>query len=57
MDSSAETTDLSIEHEGLILALWKLRLNTYEIATKLKRPEWQIANRLMRIRTKGVSSE
>ena len=51
MASGTYTADLSAEDDATILALWRLKLNTYEIATKLKRPEWQIANRLMHIRT------
>jgi hypothetical protein len=44
------TADTTEHDDATILALWKLKLNTFEIATKMKRPEWQVANRLMHIR-------
>jgi hypothetical protein len=44
------TADLSLNDDATILALWKLKFDTYQIATKLKRPEWQIANRLRILR-------
>lgn len=36
--------------DGVILALWHERLDTYAIAKHLGRPEFQIANRLLHIR-------
>lgn len=50
MNSQTYTADLSMTDDATILALWKLRLNTQEIAVKLARPEWQIANRLLHLR-------
>lgn len=44
------TAELSLHDDVAILTLWKLKLNTQDIATKLKRPEWQIANRLLHLR-------
>ena len=44
------TADLSVTDDIAILTFWKLKFDTLEIATKLKRPEWQIANRLLHLR-------
>jgi hypothetical protein len=52
----AYSADLSIEDDGMILSLWKLKLDTFEIATRLKRPEWQIANRLLHLRGQEQAS-
>lgn len=42
---------ISVVEDGVILALWsKTKLGTYQIAKQLRRPEWQIANRLGQIR-------
>lgn len=48
--AKAYSADLSIEDDGLIMLMWKLKLDTYEIATRLNRPEWQVANRLRALR-------
>lgn len=36
--------------DGLILALWRKKLDTFDIAKQLHLREYQVANRLMHIR-------
>jgi len=54
--AKAYSADLSVADDGLIHLLWKLKLDTFEIATRLKRPEWQIANRLLHLRGQEQAS-
>lgn len=42
--------ELSIVHDGLILALWKEKFDTLDIAKKLNLRESQVANRLLQLR-------
>ena len=44
------TADLSVTDDIAILTFWKLKYDTQDIARKLRRPEWQIANRLLHLR-------
>lgn len=44
------TAELSAEDDAAMLLLWSLKLDTFDIATRLRRPEWQIANRLRALR-------
>lgn len=39
--------------DGLILALWRQGLDTYEIASKLWFREHEVANKLWRLRSAG----
>jgi hypothetical protein len=41
---------LTLVDDGLIMALWKQGLDTYDIAKKLRLHEWQVANRLLHLR-------
>ena len=42
--------DVTMIHDGVILALWKEKMDTFEIAKKLGLRESQVANRLRFIR-------
>jgi hypothetical protein len=42
-------------HDGAILAMWKVRMDTYMIAKVLHIPESEIANRLARLRDAGAA--
>ena len=44
------TADLSMLDDINIMTLWRLGWNTQNIATRLRRPEWQIHNRLLHLR-------
>lgn len=46
--------DITMIHDGVILALWKEKLDTLEIARKLNLREVQVANRLARLREIGA---
>ena len=52
------TADLSMLDDINIMTLWKLGWTTQNIATRLRRPEWQIANRLLHLReeTRGTGN-
>ena len=50
LTADGRSYDLSVGDDAMIMALWKLKLDTLDIAHKLKRPEWQIANRLLHLR-------
>ena len=45
--------DVTIIHDGMIEALWKQKLDTFDIAQKLGLRESQVANRLARLRERG----
>lgn len=49
-NAPAYTADLSIQDDAAILAMWRFKLDTHEIATRLRRPESQVANRLAQLR-------
>lgn len=42
--------DITMIHDGVILALWNEKFNTNAIAKKLNLRESQVANRLARLR-------
>ena len=42
--------DVTMIHDGVILALWKEKFDTLDIAHKLGLRECQVANRLMHLR-------
>jgi len=55
-------TDLAIReiipeftHDVPIIALWRLGLDTVEIAEKTHLPRYQVANRLARLRDAGAA--
>lgn len=49
-NAQAYSSDLSIQDDAVILAMWRFKLDTHEIATRLRRPEWQVSNRLAQLR-------
>ncbi|MCK1541426.1 hypothetical protein IVB12_05395 [Bradyrhizobium sp. 179] len=42
--------EMTLVDDGLILALWKQGLDTYDVAKRLGLHEWQVANRLLHLR-------
>lgn len=40
--------------DGLILALWKMRMDTKDIAARLRMRESAVANRLAQLRDRGL---
>jgi hypothetical protein len=40
---------LGLEEEGVILALWRQKYDTLDIARKIGRPEWQVHDRLFEV--------
>ena len=42
--------EVTVVDDGLIMMLWKQKLDTYEIAKRLRLKEWQVANRLRQLR-------
>jgi predicted transcriptional regulator len=42
--------EITMIHDGVILALWRERMDTLDIAKKLNLRESQVANRLARLR-------
>lgn len=41
---------ITLVDDGLIMALWKQGLDTFDIAKQLHLHEWQVANRLQHLR-------
>jgi hypothetical protein len=42
--------EMTLVDDGLIMALWKQGLDTFDIAKQLHLHEWQVANRLLHLR-------
>lgn len=42
--------EVTVVDDGLIMMLWKQKLDTCEIAKRLRLREWQVANRLRQLR-------
>ncbi|WP_316227858.1 hypothetical protein [Bradyrhizobium sp. SZCCHNR3015] len=47
---SHSAAPVSVVDDGLILALWRQKLDTVDIAKHLGRNEWEVANRLLHLR-------
>lgn len=57
LTADGRSYELTVGDDAMIMAMWNLKLNTLEIAHKLKRPEWQIANRLLHLRDEAAASQ
>jgi len=44
----------SFTNDGVIIAMWKIRMDTFKIAQVLHLPESEVANRLARLRDAGA---
>lgn len=42
--------EVTFVDDGLIMMLWNQKLDTYEIAKRLRLKEWQVHNRLLHLR-------
>jgi hypothetical protein len=47
--------EIDFKHDGAIDAMWKLGLDTFEIASKLFIPEYQVTARLHQIRDARIT--
>jgi hypothetical protein len=55
LDNATPTRPRLFQHDAAILGLWKLGLDTFDIARQLTLHEHEIANRLARLRDAGAA--